>query len=61
MRVGIDVAKSPDTWAYYIVFGSNWAAFSYTFHRMASKIGVEITYFASDWSGAGSGTRPALI
>ena len=24
LRVGIDVAKGPDTWAYYIVFGSNW-------------------------------------
>jgi len=23
-RMGIDVAKGPDTWAYYIVFGSNW-------------------------------------
>jgi hypothetical protein len=25
LRVGIDVAKGPDTWAYYVVFGSNWA------------------------------------
>jgi hypothetical protein len=24
LRVGIDVAKGPETWAYYIVFGSNW-------------------------------------
>jgi hypothetical protein len=24
LRVGIDVAHSADTWAYYIVFGSNW-------------------------------------
>lgn len=24
LRVGIDLAKGPDTWAYYIVFGSNW-------------------------------------
>ena len=24
LRVGIDVAKGPDNWAYYIVFGSNW-------------------------------------
>ena len=24
LRVGIDVARGPDTWAYYIVFGSNW-------------------------------------
>jgi hypothetical protein len=24
LRVGIDVAHGPDTWAYYIVFGSNW-------------------------------------
>ncbi|RFM27309.1 BamA/TamA family outer membrane protein [Deminuibacter soli] len=24
LRVGVDVAKGPDTWAYYIVFGSNW-------------------------------------
>jgi hypothetical protein len=24
LRVGIDVAHSPNTWAYYIVFGSNW-------------------------------------
>ena len=25
LRVGLDVAKGPDRWAYYIVFGSNWA------------------------------------
>ncbi|MBO9201721.1 MULTISPECIES: BamA/TamA family outer membrane protein [Niastella] len=25
LRVGIDVAHGPDTWAYYIVFGSNWS------------------------------------
>ena len=24
LRVGIDVARGPDEWAYYIVFGSNW-------------------------------------
>jgi len=24
LRMGIDIAKGPDTWAYYIVFGSNW-------------------------------------
>lgn len=24
LRVGIDFAKGPETWAYYIVFGSNW-------------------------------------
>jgi len=24
LRVGIDLAKGPDTWAYYLVFGSNW-------------------------------------
>jgi hypothetical protein len=24
LRVGIDVAHGPNTWAYYIVFGSNW-------------------------------------
>jgi len=24
LRVGIDVAHGPDTWAYYIVFGTNW-------------------------------------
>lgn len=24
LRVGIDVARGPTTWAYYIVFGSNW-------------------------------------
>jgi hypothetical protein len=24
LKVGIDVAHGPDTWAYYIVFGSNW-------------------------------------
>ena len=24
LRVGIDLAKGPETWAYYIVFGSNW-------------------------------------
>jgi len=24
LRVGIDVAHGPETWAYYIVFGSNW-------------------------------------
>ena len=24
LRMGVDVAKGPDTWAYYIVFGSNW-------------------------------------
>lgn len=24
LRVGIDVAHGPDTWAYYIVFGSTW-------------------------------------
>lgn len=24
VRMGIDVAKGPDTWAYYVVFGSNW-------------------------------------
>lgn len=24
LRMGIDLAKGPDTWAYYIVFGSNW-------------------------------------
>jgi hypothetical protein len=22
--VGIDIAKGPEKWAYYIVFGSNW-------------------------------------
>ncbi|WP_107685530.1 BamA/TamA family outer membrane protein [Niastella koreensis] len=25
LRVGVDVAHGPDTWAYYIVFGSNWS------------------------------------
>jgi Omp85 superfamily domain len=24
LRMGIDVAKGPETWAYYIVFGSSW-------------------------------------
>jgi hypothetical protein len=24
LRMGIDLAHGPDTWAYYIVFGSNW-------------------------------------
>jgi hypothetical protein len=24
LRMGIDVAHGPDTWAYYIIFGSNW-------------------------------------
>jgi hypothetical protein len=24
LRVGVDVARGPDTWAYYLVFGSNW-------------------------------------
>ncbi|HEX2683756.1 MAG TPA: hypothetical protein VHL77_07480 [Ferruginibacter sp.] len=24
LRVGIDVAKGPESWTYYIVFGSNW-------------------------------------
>ena len=24
LRVGIDLAHGPDTWAYYIVFGSSW-------------------------------------
>lgn len=24
LRMGIDIARGPDTWAYYIVFGSNW-------------------------------------
>jgi len=24
LRMGVDIAKGPDTWAYYIVFGSNW-------------------------------------
>jgi hypothetical protein len=24
LRVGIDIAKGPEKWAYYIVFGSNW-------------------------------------
>ena len=24
LRVGIDLAHGPGTWAYYIVFGSNW-------------------------------------
>ena len=24
LRVGIDVARGPESWAYYIVFGSNW-------------------------------------
>lgn len=24
LRAGIDIAKGPDTWTYYIVFGSNW-------------------------------------
>jgi hypothetical protein len=24
LRVGIDVARGPETWAYYIVFGSSW-------------------------------------
>lgn len=24
LRVGIDIARGPDDWAYYIVFGSNW-------------------------------------
>lgn len=25
LRMGIDLAHSPDTWAYYIVFGSSWS------------------------------------
>ncbi|MBD8487770.1 BamA/TamA family outer membrane protein [Echinicola sp. CAU 1574] len=24
LRMGVDVAKGPDSWGYYIVFGSNW-------------------------------------
>jgi hypothetical protein len=24
LRMGVDVAKGPESWAYYIVFGSNW-------------------------------------
>ena len=24
LRVGIDVAKGPESWAYYIIFGTNW-------------------------------------
>jgi len=24
LRMGVDIAHGPDTWAYYIVFGSNW-------------------------------------
>ncbi|MNU10472.1 hypothetical protein D3C72_2576330 [compost metagenome] len=24
LRMGVDVAKGPEQWAYYIVFGSNW-------------------------------------
>ncbi|HVY75378.1 MAG TPA: BamA/TamA family outer membrane protein [Puia sp.] len=24
LRMGVDLARGPDTWAYYIVFGSNW-------------------------------------
>jgi hypothetical protein len=24
LRMGVDVAKGPEDWAYYIVFGSNW-------------------------------------
>lgn len=24
LRMGIDLARGPDTWAYYIIFGSNW-------------------------------------
>lgn len=24
LRMGVDVAKGPETWTYYIVFGSNW-------------------------------------
>jgi hypothetical protein len=24
LRIGLDIAHGPDTWAYYIVFGSNW-------------------------------------
>jgi hypothetical protein len=24
LRIGIDISRGPDTWAYYIVFGSNW-------------------------------------
>ena len=24
LRLGIDVARGPEEWAYYIVFGSNW-------------------------------------
>ena len=24
LRMGIDIARGPETWAYYIVFGSNW-------------------------------------
>ncbi|KQX08733.1 hypothetical protein [Flavobacterium sp. Root420] len=24
LRMGVDVAKDPEQWAYYIVFGSNW-------------------------------------
>ena len=24
LRMGVDVARGPEDWAYYIVFGSNW-------------------------------------
>ena len=24
LRMGVDIAKGPDTWAYYVVFGSTW-------------------------------------
>jgi hypothetical protein len=24
LRVGVDIARGPDTWAYYLVFGTNW-------------------------------------
>jgi hypothetical protein len=24
LRMGVDIAHGPGTWAYYIVFGSNW-------------------------------------
>jgi hypothetical protein len=24
LRMGVDLAKGPDTWAYYIVFGTSW-------------------------------------
>jgi len=24
MRVGLDIAKGPDNYAYYLVFGHNW-------------------------------------